>query len=439
MKANGLIKRRTCLAGIAAAAFMPRIVGSTEPAPRTWRALQKTLDDLVAERTGAGMGVGITFGGSPPAYASAGTLAFDSTARFDENSICRLYSITKNVTRIATLLLVEDGKLALDQPVTDVLPEFRNLRVAIDVAKSLDSRPVTRVMTMRHLITNTSGLDSWTPSSDTGDELHRLYRERGITPGNYGNGRKRPGYGEQPKTLEELVERVVTLPLAYEPGTMLHYSIGFDVMALVIQRVSGMGYDDFLQKRLFKPLGMHSTGFEVTRKNAGRLTTLYDATGRNAPVATSTDASLPPDFRVTDDRATSDWLKPPAPLAGGAGLASTTRDFLRYARMLLDEGALDSVRIMKPETARLATGNINPPNIADPDETAGAGTRALLANPLYPAGTVGSAGASGTLFWIDPKRRGAVVFLAQVMWGLPARSPYPKRLQAAIDLDLSAG
>ncbi len=426
------------LAGIAAAGLMPAIVARAGPARMpAWRALQKTLAELVAERTGAGMGVGISFGDSPPAYPSAGTLAYDSTKPFDENSICRLYSITKNVTRIATLLLVEDGKLSLDQPVTDVLPEFRDLRVAIDVAKSLDSRPVTRVMTMRHLITNTSGLGSWTPSSDTGDELHKLYRERGITPGNRGRGRGRPGYGEQPKTLEGLVERVATLPLAYEPGTVLHYSIGFDVMALVIQRVGGMGYDDFLQKRLFKPLGMHSTGFQVSVKDAGRLTTLYDASGRNAPAPTSPDPSLPPDFRVTDDRKTSDWLTPPAPLDGGGGLVSTTRDFLRYARMLLDGGVFESVRVMKPETARLAIGNINPPNIADP-EAAGAGSPALLAHTLYPPGTIGSAGSSGTIFWIDPKRRGAVVFLVQTMWGSPARSPFPKRLQAAIEEDLAA-
>jgi CubicO group peptidase (beta-lactamase class C family) len=426
------------LAGIAAAGLMPPIVASAEPVRRgAWRALQNALDEFVVERSGAGVGVGICYGDGPPAYPSAGTLAFDSTTRFDENSICRLYSITKNVTRIATLLLVEDGKLSLDQPVTDVLPEFRNLRVAIDVTKSLHSRPVTRVMTMRHLITNTSGLGSWTPSSDTGDELHKLYRERGITPGNRGRGRDRPGYGEQPKTLEGLVERVATLPLAYDPGTVLHYSIGFDVMALVIQRVSGMGYDEFLHERLFKPLGMHSTGFQVSRKDAGRLTTLYDASGRNAPVATSPDPILPPNFRVTDDRKTSDWLSAPAPLAGGGGLVSTTCDFLRYARMLLDGGAFGSVRVMKTETARLATGNINPPNIADPEETGDTGSRALLTHSLYPPGMIGSAGASGTIFWIDPKRRGAVVFLAQTMWGLPSRSPYQKRLHAAIEEDLS--
>jgi CubicO group peptidase (beta-lactamase class C family) len=431
------VSRRTCLHGIASAALMPAALAARAEThrPRSWPALQKTLDELVAERRGAGIGVGICFGDEAPSYPAAGTLAFDSRVRFDENSIGRMYSITKHVTRIATLLLVEDGKLKLDQPVADVLPEFRNLRVVVDLAKGLESRLATKVMTMRHLVTNTSGLGSWTPSSDSGEPLHQLYRERGVTPGNYGRGRERPGYGSQPKNLEELIERVVDLPLAFEPGTVLHYSIGFDVMALVIQRVSGMGYDAFLQKRLFEPLGMRSTGFQVGAKDAHRLTTLYDASGLNAPAAGTPDPSLPPDFRITDDRATSDWLKTPSPLAGGAGLVSTTRDFLRYARMLRDDGVFESVRIMKPETARLAVGNIHPPGVEDPSES---GSRAMLMNPLYPPGTIGSAGASGTIFWIDPKRRGAIVFIAQVMWGAPARSPYPKRLAAAIEQDLAA-
>jgi CubicO group peptidase (beta-lactamase class C family) len=437
-------RRRACIggiAGLAGVAVTHRGVAAQKSRARTWPALQKTLEGLVAERRGAGLGVGISFADSAPAYPSAGTLAFDSIAPFDENSVCRLYSITKHVTRIAALLLVEDGKLKLDQPVTDVLPEFRKLRVAIDVTKDLESRPVTGVMTMRHLITNTSGLGNWTPGSDSGEELHRLYRERGITPGNYGAGRHRPGYGPQPASLDELITRVADLPLAFEPGTVLHYSIGFDVMALVIQRVSGMGYAEFLHRRLFGPLDMNSTGFQVRPADAARLTSNYDATERgvNSAPAQAPDPSLPAGFRVTDDRTTSDWLKPPALLAGGGGLVSTSRDFLRYALMLLNEGAFESARVMKPETARLAIGNINPPGIAEPDEGVGAGTRAMLRTPLMPPGTIGSAGASGTIFWIDPKRRGAVVFLAQVMWGSPARSPYAKPLAEAIERDFAAG
>jgi CubicO group peptidase (beta-lactamase class C family) len=434
------MNRRQCIADIAAVMFAPVGVaaGAATTTERRWPALQATLDAFVAERSTAGVSVAITFGGSPPVYPSAGNLAFDTAAPFDADSICRIYSMTKNITRIATLLLVEDRKLALDQPVIDVLPEFRSLRVAIDFEKGLASRPATKTMTMRHLITNTSGLGNWTPSSDSGEELHRLYRERGITPGNYGKGRSRPGYGAQPATLDELAARVADLPLAYEPGTVLHYSIGFDVMALVIQRVSGMTYDAFLQRRLFAPLQMTSTGFQVSPGDARRLTTNYDATERgvNSSPDSPTDPKLPPGFRVADDRAASEWLNPPALLAGGAGVVSTSRDFLRYAQMLLDGGAFEGTRVMSRETARLATGDINPPGVAEPSDGAGAGTRALLRTPLIPSGTVGGGGAAGTLFWIDRARRGAVVFMTQVMYGNPARSPFQKRLFAALANDL---
>ncbi len=441
MSGQQVMNRRHCIAGIAAVTLAPACLAARAAASnaRRWPALQGALDEFVAERHAAGVGVAITFGDSPPAYPSAGTLAFDTAAPFDRDSICRVYSMTKNITRIATLLLVEDGKLALDQPVADVLPEFRSLRVAIDFEKGLASRPATKTMTMRHLITNTSGLGNWTPGSDSGEELHRLYRERGITPGSYGKGRTRPGYGAQPATLEELVARVAALPLAYEPGTVLHYSIGFDVMALVIQRVSGMTYDAFLQKRLFAPLQMTSTGFQVSADDARRLTTNYDATtsGANSSSDSPIDPKLPPGFRISDDRTTSDWLKPPALLAGGAGLVSTPRDFLRYAQMLLDDGAFAGTRVMSRETAKLATGDINPPGVAEPSAGAGSGTRALLRTPLLiPPGTVGGGGSAGTLFWIDKARRGAVVFMAQVMYGNPARSPFQKRLFTAIEKDL---
>jgi CubicO group peptidase (beta-lactamase class C family) len=379
------MNRRHCIASLAGVTLAPACFAARAAIPneRRWPALQATLDEFVAERHAAGVSVAITFGDSAPAYPSAGTLAFDTAAAFDRDSICRIYSMTKNITRIATLLLVEDGKLALDQPVADVLHEFRNLRVAIDFEKGLASRPAT---------------------------------------------------------LDELVARVAELPLAYEPGTVLHYSIGFDVMALVIQRLSGMTYDAFLQKRVFAPLQMTSTGFQVSPGDARRLTTNYDATerGANSLPDSAPDPRLPPGFGISDDRATSDWLKPPALLAGGAGVVSTSRDFLRYAQMLLDDGAFAGARVMRAETARLATGDINPPGVAEPGDGAGSGTRALLRTPIIPAGTVGGGGSAGTLFWIDKARRGAVVFMAQVMYGSPARSPFQKRLFAAIEKDLSA-
>lgn len=247
-----------------------------------------------------------------------------------------------------------------------------------------------------------------------------------------------PCCGAPPATLDELIARVAELPLAYEPGTVPHYSIGFDVMTLVIERVTGMPYDRFLRERLFEPLKMTSKGFQVQRKDAHRLTTNYDAIGRGAGWA---ERAVPiPLYRVAgtqDDRATSEWLEPPRWFAGGAGLVSTPRDFLRYAQMLLNEGALESTRVMKVETARMAVGNINPRGIAEPSEGVGSDTRALLMTaPIIPPGMFGGGGSAATLFWIDQQSRGAVIFMAQVLYGSPARSPFQKRLFAAIEQDV---
>jgi CubicO group peptidase (beta-lactamase class C family) len=431
------------LAGVALSMPLVRCCGaSTVAAAQTssrWPAVQRALDGFVSEGKAAGAAVAISYGDAAPAYPASGTIAFDSSTRFDENSICRIYSITKNVTRIATLLLVEDGKISLDQPVADVLPEFGSLRVAIDIEKGLDARPATKTMTMRHLITNTSGLGNWTPGSESGDALHKVYRERGITPGISGTMRNRPEYGQQVKNLDEMVARVAELPLAHEPGTVLHYSIGFDVMGLVIERVTGLRYDNFLHQRLFGPLDMRSTGFRVEASDVSRLTTNYDATPQkvnSAPLATRNNGT-PPTMGVVDAGPTSEWLKQPTLLAGGAGLVSTARDFYRYSGMLLGNGAFEGTRVMKPETARLALSDLSPPGVADPSRRVDAGTRALLLNPLAPPGTFNSAGATGTLFWIDHARAGNVVFMVQAMWGSPANHPYARPLIAAIEQDLA--
>jgi CubicO group peptidase (beta-lactamase class C family) len=440
-----VLTRRECLGALATATLLPFIrSGSLASPPKTetprWTAVQAALNIFVAEGKAAGAAVAISFGDEPPAYPCAGALAFGSPAAFNEHSICRLHSITKNVTRIAALLLVEDGRIELDQPVADVLPEFRSLRVAIDIEKGLASRPARNTMTMRHLLTNTSGLGSWTPGSDGGDALHALYRERGITPGNSGSGRRRPGYGPQVFDLDEMVARVAELPLAYEPGTVLHYSIGFDVMGLVIERASGKGYDTFLEERLFAPLDMSSTGFHVEAKDATRLTANYDVTraAENSAPSPGVDANAPAGFRVRDAGATSELLTKPSLLTGGGGLVSTARDFFRYGGMLLGQGAFEGARVMKPETARLALSNLKPAGVADPSDGIGAGSRAMLQNPLTPPGTFGAGGASSTLFWIDPARRGNVVFMAQAMWGAPANVPYWHRLFAAIEESLKS-
>ena len=338
--------RRHFLATIAGAALgSSRLIASCHasvadtraaPAVRRWAAVRKLLNGYVAGKKMAGAIVAVSYGDAAPAYLAAGTIALDSSARFDEHSVCRIYSMTKPVTGIAATLLVEDGTIRLDQPVADVLPEFREVKVAIDIEKSLDSRPATK--TMRHLLTHTSGLASWTPLSSGPALLHVAYRERGITPGNAGERLNRPGYGPQARSLVEMVERLAALPLAYEPGTVYKYSIGTDVMAPVIERASGKKYEAFLHDRLFAPLGMVSTGFQVRPQDAARLTTNYEV--------------APNGLTPTDPAATSVFLRPPLLIAGGGGLVSTARDYSRFGAALLDDGALEGTRVMKVETAR---------------------------------------------------------------------------------------
>jgi CubicO group peptidase (beta-lactamase class C family) len=421
-------RRRFLIAMAGAALVPPSMIASAarrtaaDPA-RRWAAVQRLIDGYVADGKVAGACVAMSYGDTTLAYPAAGRIALDSSVRFDETSLCRIYSMTKPVTGLAAMMLVEDGKLALDQPVADVLPEFRSLRVATDLENGLDSRPAVKTMTMRHLLTHTSGLSYWTPLSGVG-ALPTAYRERGITPGNYGAGVSRSGYGPQAGSLAEMVTRVAELPLACEPGTAWNYSIGPDVMGLVIERVSGKGFDAFLRERLFEPLDMNSTGFQVTSSHAARLTTNYNVT--------------PDGLKPRDTGAASVWLRPPTLLAGGGGLISTARDFARFGAMLLGDGALGRARIVKAETARLARSNLLPPAVSYPNGGGfGAGARVVLPGAdarFGPAGTFGWGGAAGTAWWIDPARRGNVVFMAQFM--PPDCYPVRDDVSAAIEADL---
>lgn len=431
MHCGETLNRRHFLNALGAAAIAASTLGSratwatTRPA-RRWAVVQKLLDGYVADKKMAGVAAALSFGGSTLAYPSAGHIALDSAVRFDENSLCRIYSMTKPITGVAAMMLVEGGRIKLDQPIAEVLPEFRSLRVAVDIEKSMESRPAVQTMTMRHLLTHTSGLTYWTPLSGTG-ALSAAYRERGITPGNYGARLNRPGYGPQARSLAEMIERVAELPLLCEPGSAYNYSIGLDVMGLVIERVTGKGFDVFLRERLFAPLDMSSTGFQVALKNVARLTTNYNVT--------------PDGLKPTDLAASSIWLRPPTLLAGGAGLISTARDFARFGEMLLGDGALGRVRVLKPETARLARSNLLPRGVVySGGDGFGAGAAVVLngTNRRFgPPASFGWGGAAGTLWRIDPARRGNMVFMSQHM--PPDSYPVREDMATAIEADLKQG
>lgn len=401
----------------------PTAAPPSDAAEQHWPGLQRLIDGYVADGKIAGAVVALSYGGTPPAFLASGRIALDAPVPFDADSLCRIYSMTKPVTGAAAMALVEDGKLALDQPVADVIPEWRTQRVAIDLAGGLESRPAEATMTMRHLLTHTSGLGYWTPLSGP-DALSAAYRHRGITPGNYGARLDRPGYGPQAKSLDEMVRRAADLPLAHHPGTAWRYSIGLDVMGLVIERVTGQGFEAFLRERLLDPLEMDSTGFHVKPQDAARLTTNYNVT--------------PSGLQPTDPAASSAWLVPPTLPAGGAGLISTARDFFRFGAMLLGDGAIGAIRVLIPETARLARSNLLPAGVLAPNGGGfGAGARVVLPGAdrkFGPPGSFGWGGAAGTLWAIDPHRQGNMVFMSQHM--PPEAYPIREEITAAIEADL---
>ena len=416
------------MAGIASALSPTRGLA----ADRQWTAVRRLIDGYVADKKIAGASVAIAHDGAPVTYLAAGTIALDSKKRFDEDSICRVYSMTKTVTGIAAMLLVDDGKLALDQPVADVLPEWRALRVAHDRSKHLESHPATKPMTVRHLLAHTSGLADWAPSAGS-NPLTVAYRERGITPGNRGVRLKRAGYGPQAVDLKDMVQRVADLPLAAEPGTVYAYSsVGYAALGLAIERVSGSAFDTYCQERIFGPLGMTSTGFRVARDQIDRLTTNYDVT--------------PTGLSVTDAAESSAWLEQPTLIDAGGGVVSTARDFARFSTMILNDGRLGNVALLRPETARLARSNLLPPGLVAPSNIApaevaqssgyGAGMRVALAaqraNPFQSVGTVSHGGAAGTLWFADPTHRAMLVFMTQTMPPDPGRAP---ALLTAVEAD----
>ena len=350
-------------------------------------------------------GIVIAFGKAdgPLMFASAGALADDvGAAKADPDSLWRVYSMTKPITGIAAMMLVEDGKLGLDQPVSDFIPGFKSMKVLTDPANSLASRPAARVVTVRHLLTHTAGLGY---TIVTKGPLLKEYERLGITPGAINASVEAEARKTRPASLKEFADRVATLPLIADPGTQWSYSIGLDVLARVVEVAGGMPFERFVQARLFDPLRMNSSYWTVPESEIGRFATNYLWAGEN---------------RIPFDPAKgSVYAVPPSFPYGGAGLVMSARDYDRFLHMLLNDGTLDGARVMKPETVRLAMSNLLPAGVVfagapggsggdtAPKMGFGAGGSVYLEGvPGGPGkGTYGWGGAAGTVAWVDPANK----------------------------------
>jgi CubicO group peptidase (beta-lactamase class C family) len=386
---------------------------------------QALFDGYVSSGKMPGIVGAFGFGDFPTQFVSAGRIADEATAQAaGPDSLWRVYSMTKPITGMAAMLLVQDGKISLDDPVSKYFPGFARMRVLTSPDTSLNSVPAKNPILIRNLLTHTAGL-SYNISAK--GPLLKEYERLGILPAQVNNQVEAKARTTRPATLAEFANRVATAPLIAEPGTKWSYSIGLDVMGAVIEKASGMSFDRFVQTRLLDPLGMRSTYWSVPASEAGRLSTNYAFVGDN---------------RVPlDPGATSVYLRPPSFPYGGAGLVSSARDYDRFLHMLANRGTLGGKQVMKPETAALAMSNLLPAGVTFGGIGSGTGG-AMSAKMGFGAGgsvyledvpggaskgTYGWGGAAGTIAWVDPvkKVRGTVMvqYFPAEKWGLRQAVP----------------
>jgi CubicO group peptidase (beta-lactamase class C family) len=354
-----------------------------------------------------------------------GTIANDSRVPVDLDTLWRIYSMTKPVTGIAAMQLIDDGRLQLDQPIADILPAYARMQVLRAPDAAIDQVvPAERAITIRHLLTHTAGLGYTIIQRGP---IQAAYETAGIVPAQVSR-LTIPGLaGAAPApSLAIFADRLATLPLVYQPGNRWSYSVSLDLLGRVIEVASGMPFDRFLRTRLFEPLGMTSTSFQVAARNAARLTTNYGGVGEMlVPI---------------DPGASSVYLNPPAFPFGGAGLVSSARDYDKFLLMLLNEGRLGRERVISQRTARIAMSNLLPAGVSTGGTFAagqgfGAGGRVSLPTSPEGEGIFGWAGAAGTIAWVDRRRQMRVGGYVQIM---AQQSDFQQRFPRAVLADTSS-
>ena len=314
------------------------------------------------------------------------------------DGVFRLYSMTKPVTAVALLMLMEEGRIALDDPVARFIPGFANLKLADG---SAPKRAMTVLDLLRHTAGFTYGFHNRTP-------IDAQYRRMRIAEFDTEGG------------LAAMIAQLETLPLEYSPGEAWIYSVAIDVVGYLIERVSGQSYAAFVREKILAPLKMVDTDFQVAASKRERFAACYMLK----------DGKLD----LFDDPQNSPWFAPPRLESGGGGLAGTADDYLRFCRMLLNNGELDGARLLSPKTVQLMTANHLPglKEIADLSPAADAfnesGYRGIgfglgVAVTLDPArvgipGTAGEfawGGMATTTFFVDPREDMAMIFMTQAI------------------------
>ncbi|RYF94986.1 MAG: class A beta-lactamase-related serine hydrolase [Caulobacteraceae bacterium] len=318
-------------------------------------------------------------------------------APLKEDTLYRMYSQTKPVTGVAMMILFEEGRWKLDEPVTKYVPEFNDLKVykGVDAKGKPILEPIARSATMREIMSHTAG---FAYGLTTDNPVDKAYRDSGLLAS---------------ANLHEVMVEASKLPLASQPGEAWRYSIAVDIQGYIVEKLSGQSLPDFMESRIFKPLGMKDTAFWVPEAKRGRQASLYMVDREKGVVPAE-------GFMVLD------VTKPPTAANGGGGLVSTLGDYARFAQMLGNGGELDGVRILSPATIKLMAANhLTDAQLAKQPLGPGVGFGLDFGVIMDPAvagtpagkGTFSWGGAAGTWFWVDPENDVVVLGMIQVLGG----------------------
>ena len=359
--------------------------------------LTGAMQGLVNEGRLAGVVTAVARHGKIVHFESAGWRDREAGAPMTNDTLFRIYSMTKPITGVALMTLYDEGKFRLSDPVELHIPELRDLQVAagVDENGELITEPAGHPMTIRELMAHTGGL---TYGIFSGSAVDSMYIEADLLNSGI--------------TLKEMVTRLGAIPLRQQPGSMWHYSVAVDVQGYLVEVLSGQPFDDFLDERLFGPLGMNDTDFYVPAEKAERFAQIYTYDEEGNLAASEMFG------------AANNYMADPVFKSGGGGLVSSTMDYLKFTQMMLNGGELNGVRILSPLTVDLMHRNQLPRGM--PDNILGApGTVfgldfAVVTDPIeaetFSAGEYYWGGAAGTWFWIDPVEELIVVGMIQ-QWG----------------------
>ena len=387
--ASASVEAKSAPKGSAAATVAPEAVGFDSA---RLQKLDAAMAKVVADGRVSGMTTLLVRHGKVVEFATYGKSDLAKGTVTKKDDIFRIYSMSKPLTGVAMMILFEEGKWKLDDPVTKFIPEFKDLKVmtGLDEKGNIVTVPAARAPTMREIMSHTAGF-----GYGLGDKhpVDKLFRERRVLGS---------------ANLKELVTKVADIPLMFQPGTNWSYSVSVDLQGYIVEKISGQKFGDFLADRVFKPLKMNDTAFYTGPQKASRLAALYMTDPKTYKMVSANDlfGNSPPDY-----------TKAPTLESGGGGLVSTTADYGRFAQMILNKGQLDGVRILSPAAVELMGTNVIPQSVlvntngtsgSRFNDAVGFGLDFMVVNDPRKAGSLGGkgemswGGAAGTWFWIDP-------------------------------------